>query len=105
PTEVQEKGRPLRGVVHDPTAQRMDGVAGHAGLFTTAADLARFSRMLLNGGNGEGGRVLKPETVALMTSVQSPRGLPRRGLGWDLDSPYAGERGSVFPIGGYGHTG
>ncbi|HAB15212.1 MAG TPA: DUF1343 domain-containing protein [Verrucomicrobiota bacterium] len=105
PTEVLSDEIVLRGVVHDPTARRMNGVAGHAGLFTTAADLARFARMFLNGGTVDGQRVLQPSTVALMTSVQSPPGLPRRGLGWDIDSPYAGQRGSVFPLGGYGHTG
>ena len=69
----------------------MGGVAGHAGLFTTAADLARFARMLLNGGELDGVRVLQPETVALMTSVQTPPAVPaRRGLGWDIDSAYSG---------------
>ena len=105
PTEVLSQSNVLRGVVHDPTARRLGGVAGHAGLFTTAADLARFCRMWLNEGELEGGRYLRPETVRRMTSVQTPPGLPRRGLGWDLDSPYAGQRGSVFPLGGFGHTG
>jgi CubicO group peptidase (beta-lactamase class C family) len=105
PTECTADGKCLRGVVHDPTAQKMGGVAGHAGLFTSASDIARFSRMMLNGGELEGVRVLKPETVARMTSVQSPPGLPKRGLGWDIDSPYAGPRGNVFPVGGYGHSG
>jgi uncharacterized protein YbbC (DUF1343 family)/CubicO group peptidase (beta-lactamase class C family) len=95
----------LRAVVHDPTARRIGGVAGHAGLFGTTADLARFSRMLLNGGELEGVRILKPETVRLMTSVQTGEGIPRRGLGWDIDSPYAGPRGNWFPVGSYGHTG
>jgi uncharacterized protein YbbC (DUF1343 family)/CubicO group peptidase (beta-lactamase class C family) len=96
----------LRGVVHDPTARRMGGVAGHAGLFSTASDLARFARMMLNEGELDGVRVLKPETVRLMTSVQSPPDVPeRRCLGWDIDSPYAGPRGAYFPIGSYGHTG
>ena len=96
----------LRGEVHDPTARRMGGVAGHAGLFTTANDLARFSRMLLNGGELDGARVLRPETVRLMTSVQSPAAVSaRRGLGWDIDSPYSGPRGKLFPIGSFGHTG
>ncbi len=105
PTEVVN-GVPFRGVVHDPTARRMGGVAGHAGLFTTASDLARFCRMLLNGGELDGVRVLKAETVKLMTSVQTPPAVAaRRGLGWDIDSPYAGERGDLFPLGGYGHTG
>ncbi len=105
PTEV-ENGRPVRGVVHDPRARRMGGVAGHAGLFTTAADLARFSRMMLNEGELDGVRVFRPETVRLMTTVQTPPGVAtRRGLGWDIDSGYAGQRGEVFPIGGFGHTG
>lgn len=105
PTERQFDGKPLRGVVHDPTARRLGGVAGHAGLFTTAADVARFCRMMLGGGSLGGRRILRPATVALMTHPQSPPGLPARGLGWDIDSPYAGERGDVFPVGGYGHTG
>ena len=95
-----------RGLVHDPTAQLMGGVAGHAGLFTTAADLARFARMLLGHGSLEGVPLLQPETVQLMTTVQSPTGLAdRRGLGWDIDSRYSSPRGTVFPIGSYGHTG
>ena len=106
PTEALTNfGVVLRGVVHDPTARFMGGVAGHAGLFTTAADLARFSRMMLGGGELDGVRLFQPETVKLMTSVQSPPGLPRRGLGWDIDSAYAGQRGTNFPVGGYGHTG
>ncbi len=106
PTEKLESGEVLRGKVHDPTARRMGGVAGHAGLFTTAADLARYARMLLNWGELEGTRVFKPETVRLMTSVQSPDGVSaRRGLGWDIDSAYSGPRGKWFPIGSYGHTG
>lgn len=106
PTEVLANfGVVLRGVVHDPTARMMGGVAGHAGVFTTAADLARFSRMMLGGGQLDGVRIFAPETVKLMTSVQSPQGLARRGLGWDIDSPYAGQRGTNFPVGGYGHTG
>jgi uncharacterized protein YbbC (DUF1343 family)/CubicO group peptidase (beta-lactamase class C family) len=95
----------VRGIVHDPTARWMNGVAGHAGLFTTASDLARFSRMMLNLGELDGKRIIKSETVSLFTSVQSPPGLPRRGLGWDIDSPYAGPRGKIFPIGSYGHSG
>jgi uncharacterized protein YbbC (DUF1343 family)/CubicO group peptidase (beta-lactamase class C family) len=105
PTEVVE-GKPWRGVVHDPTARHMGGVAGHAGLFTTAADLARYARMLLQAGELDGVRILKPETVRLMTSVQTPETLEaRRGLGWDIDSGYSGLRGKWFPLGSYGHTG
>jgi uncharacterized protein YbbC (DUF1343 family)/CubicO group peptidase (beta-lactamase class C family) len=105
PTEVVN-GKPYRGVVHDPTARHMGGVAGHAGLFTTAPDLARYARMLLNLGSLEGVRIFKPETVELMTSVQSPPSIKaRRGLGWDIDSAYSGPRGRLFPLGSYGHTG
>src|SRR5260221_508844 len=92
----------LRGKVHDPTSRRMGGVAGHAGVFSTAADLARFARMMLNKGELEGVRVFKPETVKLMTSVQSPEAVPaRRGLGWDIDSAYSRPRGDIFPLGSY----
>jgi uncharacterized protein YbbC (DUF1343 family)/CubicO group peptidase (beta-lactamase class C family) len=104
PTEVVE-GKPWRGIVHDPTARKMGGVAGHAGLFTTAADVARYARMLLNLGELEGTRIFKAETVRLMTSVHTPGGVVRRGLGWDIDSSYAGPRGKIFPVGSYGHTG
>jgi CubicO group peptidase (beta-lactamase class C family) len=96
----------LRGVVHDPTARRMEGVAGHAGLFTTAADLARFARMILNQGELEGVRIFRPETVAMMTAVQSPALVSaKRGFGWDIDSAYSRPRGDRFPMGSYGHTG
>jgi CubicO group peptidase (beta-lactamase class C family) len=95
-----------RGRVHDPTAQLMGGVAGHAGLFTTTADLARFARMLLGHGSRESVHLLRPETVRLMTTVQSPATLAdHRGLGWDIDSRFSGPRGTIFPIGSYGHTG
>ncbi len=103
---TKENGVVLRGVVHDPTSRKMFGVAGHAGLFTSAADTAQFARMLLNGGELEGVRIFKPATVRLMTSVQSPDAVPsRRGLGWDIDSSFSGPRGKVFPPGSYGHTG
>src|SRR5581483_8059197 len=96
----------LRGIVHDPTARRMGGVAGHAGLFSTAADLSRFCRMLLGGGRLDDVRVLSDATVARMTAPSTPTNVPElRGLGWDIDSPYAANRGELFPIGSFGHTG
>ncbi len=105
PTEVGN-GVPVRGVVHDPRARRMGGVAGHAGLFVTASDLARYAKMLLNLGELDGVRIFKPETVKLMTSVQTPPNVTgRRGIGWDIDSSYSGPRGELFPLGSYGHTG
>jgi CubicO group peptidase (beta-lactamase class C family) len=105
PTEVVD-GKPWRGVVHDPTARHMGGVAGHAGLFTTTADVARYARMLLNLGELDGVKIFRPGTVKLMTSVQSPPGISaKRGLGWDIDTPFSGPRGNLFPVGSYGHTG
>jgi CubicO group peptidase (beta-lactamase class C family) len=105
PTEIVD-GHPLRGIVHDPTARRMGGVAGNAGVFSTAADLARFARMLLNQGELDGVKLFKPETVRLMTTVQTPADLEaRRGLGWDIDSEYSGPRGDLFSASSYGHTG
>jgi uncharacterized protein YbbC (DUF1343 family)/CubicO group peptidase (beta-lactamase class C family) len=96
----------LRGVVHDPTSRRMGGVAGHAGLFSTAADLSIFCRMLLHDGTLNGVRILSPATIAKMTAPATPPGMADvRGLGWDIDSVYSSNRGELFPIGSYGHTG
>jgi len=92
----------LRGVVHDPTARRMGGVAGHAGLFSTADDLARFAQALLKGGDG----ILSAFSVEKMTRPEQPPMAPAlRGFGWDLDSPFSSNRGDFLPVGSYGHTG
>src|ERR1019366_1351922 len=97
PTEMTD-GVMLRGVVHDPTARYMGGVAGHAGVFTTAADLALYARMMLNLGELDGVRLFKPETVKMMTSVQTPPDIDdRRGFGWDIDSGFSRLRGEHFP--------
>ena len=102
PTEKDEDGVMLRGVVHDPTSRKMGGVTGHAGLFTTAGDLAKYARMILQSGAG----ILKPETVKLMTTSQTNATVfERRGLGWDIDSAFSRPRGKVFPLGSFGHTG
>ena len=99
-------GAMLRGTVHDPTARAMGGVAGHAGLFSTAEDLAKYCRMLLNEGELDGTRVLTADSVRAMTSVQTSEAIAeRRGLGWDIDSAYSRPRGRHFPIGSFGHTG
>ncbi|MCA1555157.1 MAG: DUF1343 domain-containing protein [Acidobacteria bacterium] len=96
----------LRGEVHDPTAFRMNGVAGHAGLFSTADDLAIYCQMILNGGTYGGVRVLSPLGVAAMTR---PRAVTEegdaRGLGWDIASSFSSNRGDLFPPGSFGHTG
>ncbi len=96
----------LRGKVHDPTAFRMGGVAGHAGLFSTADDLARYCQMLLNGGILDGKRVLSANTIARMTApiVVSEDGATR-GLGWDINTSFSSNRGELFPLGSFGHTG
>lgn len=104
---ADEDGRRiLRGAVHDPTAFRMNGVAGHAGLFSTADDLARFCRMMIGGGALDGRRILSPSAVNRMTapSVVTEDGATR-GLGWDISSTFSSNRGDFFPIGSFGHTG
>jgi hypothetical protein len=102
PTEEDEKHRLLRGVVHDPTARRMGGVAGQAGVFSTADDLAIFAQALLDGGRG----VLSAATIAKMTAPQQPvNGRRCAGFGWDIDSPFSTNRGELLPVGSYGHTG
>jgi uncharacterized protein YbbC (DUF1343 family)/CubicO group peptidase (beta-lactamase class C family) len=99
-------GAPLRGVVHDETSRYMGGVAGHAGLFSTAGDLARFCEMMLRKGELDGTRLFSPLTLEKFTTPQSPADQPiLRGLGWDIDSQFSGNRGELFPIGSYGHTG
>lgn len=101
------EGSLLQGVVHDPTVRRIGGVAGSAGVFSTVGDIARYARMLLAGGELDGVRVLSPESVRLLTTVQSPPGIAAlRGLGMDIDSPFAERpRGTLFPVGSFGHTG
>ena len=96
----------LRGQVHDPTSFRMGGVAGHAGLFSTANDLAIYSQMILNGGAYGGVRILSPMAVAAMTR---PRAVSEegaaRGLGWDIATSFSSNKGDLFPLGSFGHTG
>src|SRR5271166_2420003 len=103
PTEKDDRsGLMLRGVVHDPTARQMGGVAGHAGLFSTADDTAKFAQALLNGGPPVWSRLI----VEKMTTPQQPPNLTViRGLGWDIDSPFSSNRGELLPVGSYGHTG
>lgn len=106
PTE-RRGGRWLRGQVHDPRAAAMDGVAGHAGLFSTADDLARYCRMILNGGQYQGRRILSSETVAMMTRPHKlPGDTGLRAYGFDVDTAYSSPRGNGFTRGtSFGHTG
>lgn len=105
PTE--DRGEtPFLGIVHDPRARALGGVAGHAGLFGTADDLAVFAQMLLDDGAGHaGGRILKPETVrAMIDPADTPAG-QKRGLGWDVATGYSSPRGAWFGPSSFGHTG
>jgi uncharacterized protein YbbC (DUF1343 family)/CubicO group peptidase (beta-lactamase class C family) len=104
PTEAVNNQGPLRGVVHDGNARMLHGIAGHAGLFSTASDLSRFCRMLLAGGQLGGRRYLKEATVRAMFAPHVI-GEYTRGLGWDLASPYSRTLGAYFPMGSVGHTG
>jgi uncharacterized protein YbbC (DUF1343 family)/CubicO group peptidase (beta-lactamase class C family) len=94
------------GVVSDPTAYRMGGVAGHAGVFSTADDLAILAQMLINRGESRGRRFLSPGTVAAMEKpCHIPGSSTQRGLGWDIRSPYSKVFNAAFPKGSFGHTG
>lgn len=103
----QRNGHWMQGEVHDPRAYAMGGVAGHAGLFSTSTDLSRFCRMILNGGQLDGHRVLSEATVSLWTTPHHlPDGTGGRTYGFDVDTPYAGPRGERFEKGTtFGHTG
>ncbi|HVN63644.1 MAG TPA: serine hydrolase domain-containing protein, partial [Candidatus Binataceae bacterium] len=99
-------GKLLLGEVNDPSADRMGGIAGHAGLFSTADDLAKFSRMMLDGGRLGPAQILSDRAIDLMTMPESPPDASRmRGLGWDLAAPLASNRDRLAPVGSYGHTG
>ena len=102
PTARDEHGAMLRGVVDDRSARRMGGVAGHAGLFSTADDLARFAQAMLD----RDGRLLSAAAIEKMTTPQQPaNSTVLHGLGWDIDSPYSTNRGELLPVGSFGHTG
>ncbi|MFZ1058327.1 MAG: exo-beta-N-acetylmuramidase NamZ domain-containing protein [Candidatus Rokuibacteriota bacterium] len=103
PTEALNSGM-LRGAVHDGNARLLGGIAGHAGLFSTADDLARFVRMLLSDGKGPAGQVLKAATIKAMWS-RTEVGDIVRALGWDEASPFSRPMGLFFPRGSVGHTG
>ncbi len=101
PTEYDEHGQMLHGVVHDPTVRRMGGVSGQAGLFATADDLAKFAQALIDGNS-----ILSPVAIEKMTTPQQPPSATAlRGLGWDIDSPFSSNRGELLPVGSFGHTG
>lgn len=101
-------GRLIRGTVHDPTARRMGGVAGSAGVFSTAPDLGTYSQALLDRLAGRPSLFpLKQSTLELMTTPQQPASVTHgsRGFGWDIDTAYSRPRGTIFPVGSFGHVG
>ncbi len=104
PTGMRD-GKVIAGEVHDPRSYALGGVAGHAGLFSTADDLTRYCRMLLNGGELDRTQVLRSRTVELFTKPRAvPGGL--RSYGWDVDTGFSSPCGDFFRPGtGYGHTG
>jgi uncharacterized protein YbbC (DUF1343 family)/CubicO group peptidase (beta-lactamase class C family) len=104
PTERRED-RWMRGEVHDPRAYAVGGVAGHAGLFSTADDLSRYCRMVLAGGKLGPARVLSPLGVEAMTRPRSYGDDDVRALGWDVATAYSRNRGDLFPPGSFGLTG
>jgi len=108
PTEKREDHW-MRGEVHDPRAYLLGGVAGHAGLFSTADDLAIYCQMILGHGQYRGSRVLSPMGVTRMTEARASGGNASdgnaRGLGWDVVTGYSSNRGDLFPLGSFGHTG
>jgi CubicO group peptidase (beta-lactamase class C family) len=95
----------LCGVVHDEIARYLGGVGGNAGLFSTAADLSRFMRMVLHGGELEGVRILQKKTIRAMTAPAFTLNKLTRGLGWDINSPYSPSVRGRFPAQSFGHTG
>lgn len=138
PGRNPDYGHPLRGTVHDPTARRMGGVAGSAGVFSTVHDMGLFAQALLDRLAGRPSAFpLSRSSVAMMTTPQQPGrhpgqieaankrtekdssttgqllaphypaipGQDLRGFGWDIDTAHSRPRGSVFPVGGFGHTG
>ncbi|MCE2563583.1 serine hydrolase [Komagataeibacter sp. FNDCF1] len=107
PTQPDEQGHMLRGQVHDPSSRRMGGVAGHAGLFSDAADMCLYAQALLDRRAGRQSTFpLRQQTVLLMTTPQQPPGMSDlRGLGWDISTHYSSVRGDRFPVGSFGHTG
>jgi CubicO group peptidase (beta-lactamase class C family) len=96
------RGGLLQGTVHDGNAWALGGVSGHAGLFSSARDLAVFAQMLLNGGSYGDARIVSPQTVARWTSRQGP--VASRALGWDTPSPPS-SAGRYFSTRSFGHTG
>jgi CubicO group peptidase (beta-lactamase class C family) len=107
PTE-RVRGRWLRGTVHDPRTRTkaLSGIGGHAGIFGTGAEVARFAELILGGGVRAGRRILSEQAVHWMTTNQAGRGVgARRSFGFDIESPYSAPRGRLFSRRSFGHSG
>jgi uncharacterized protein YbbC (DUF1343 family)/CubicO group peptidase (beta-lactamase class C family) len=104
PTE-QRDGRWMRGEVHDPRAHRLGGIAGHAGLFSTASDLAVYAQMVLERGSYGGVRIARPRTIEQMTRAVSVPGGGLRGLGWDVQTAFSINKGKTMSPAAFGHGG
>ena len=102
PTERTPDRGVIRGVVHDPLAYRLDGVAGNAGLFSSAYDLARFAELLLEGGRSDTTQIFRPDVLG--SFIKRPSRKARFALGWEL-AREGGPSGRLFPATAYGHTG
>ncbi|BBY79504.1 putative beta-lactamase [Mycolicibacterium pulveris] len=130
PRQNPNFGHLLRATVHDPAARRMGGVAGSAGVFSTVHDVGRYAQALLDRLAGRESRFpLQQATLQMMTTPEQPghsaeqlraannivrtvgprypavRGQNLRGFGWDIDTGHSRPRGSIFPVGSFGHTG
>ncbi|MBZ0199031.1 MAG: beta-lactamase family protein [Ignavibacteriaceae bacterium] len=105
PTELDNywRHRLVQGTVHDETSDMLGGVAGHAGLFSTAGDIAKISQMLLQKGSYDGKQYIKPETVEMFIKRQSSKS--SRAIGWDTKTKEASTAGTLFDLTSYGHTG
>jgi CubicO group peptidase (beta-lactamase class C family) len=103
PSYRRDDGTPVRGKVHDPTARKLGGVAGNAGLFSTAADLARFAAMLAEGGELDGVRIFDAQTILQFTAKQPDAG--NRALGWETPKESGGSSGREVSRKAFGHTG
>lgn len=94
----------IKGEVHDPRSHRLGGIAGHAGLFSTATDLAVYAQMMLNGGRYYGARPLGTRTIKTMTAPY-PVSSGVRGLGWDKQTGYSSNKGELLSNRAFGHGG
>jgi uncharacterized protein YbbC (DUF1343 family)/CubicO group peptidase (beta-lactamase class C family) len=97
----------LRGLVHDPTSRRMGGVAGHAGLFSSGDDVAVYAQNMLDRLAGRPSRfpLSRIQLEKMVAPEQPATGTALRAFGWDIESPYSSNRGTLFPVGSFGHTG